>query len=733
MGARAALLLQLVFFALFNDGLAQLDQFSRFGEIGTMCSSYQFRCKSGQCIASESVCDGSVDCTDGSDETRDQCSGPGSATCGPRAFRCDYGACVDGDAVCNRVRDCADNSDESPERCSRDNQFGGSTGGQGGQQQPAPVVPIGCRPGQFRCDNGQCVPSTSSCDGAIDCLDKSDETEECASYICPEYAFRCRYGACIDARKKCDGDVNCADGSDESRILCSSENRPWPTTQQPPKTTKRPSSQPVPSDPYNVSKPRPTQSPYPSGGAGTATPRPQVTQRPQTAPVTQRPSDRPDVDSQLSEFCKLPPQPSNGEYKLDRNSCQGYSTCLPSSGMTNIKPGVALYYSCDPGYTIKGPPSVYCQRSGMLSEIPTCEQIRCRPLSSASTDAKCMYEDNWVSCDSPVLPKTTAQLSCRNSYTRDTTDLTRRENIRCNANGEWEPHPIKCVSVCGVASTGYGTPLVVNGSRATVSDFPWHGTLYRAKGPEKQFICGASIIKDDLLVTAAHCVYDESEKKTGKPSLFYVAVGNVYREYDYEGNDQNTVKKTRVKKIFIDCKYLGLNGNYASDIAILQVEKPFVFSSIVMPVCLDLSPSGDQAVLELGNYGKVAGFGRTAKGESSFILQYLTVPYVPLSTCKSSSKESESEKYITIDKFCAGYTNGSSVCDGDSGGGLVFKTDNKWYLRGIVSVGLGFKKEGATRYCDSYAYSLYTRVSRHMEWIQDIILRLETNKQISCT
>lgn len=113
-----------------------------------------------------------------------------------------------------------------------------------------------------------------------------------------------------------------------------------------------------------------------------------------------------------------------------------------------------------------------------------------------------------------------------------------------------------------------------------------------------------------------------------------------------------------MKRIYVNCNYLGLEGNYARDIAILHIETPFTFSSLLMPVCLDISAYSDQSVLEVGNVGKVAGFGKTASAQSSQVLQYLSVPYVSLSECRSSSNPSDTGKFITIDKFCAGYTNG---------------------------------------------------------------------------
>lgn len=76
----------------------------------------------------------------------------------------------------------------------------------------------------------------------------------------------------------------------------------------------------------------------------------------------------------------------------------------------------------------------------------------------------------------------------------------------------------------------------------------------------------------------------------------------------------------------------------------------------MVPVCIDTL--SDRSVLEPGTYGKVAGFGRTAFGETSAILQALTVPVISLSQCRSASQGAQTEQFITNDKFCAGYTNG---------------------------------------------------------------------------
>lgn len=95
-------------------------------------------------------------------------------------------------------------------------------------------------------------------------------------------------------------------------------------------------------------------------------------------------------------------------------------------------------------------------------------------------------------------------------------------------------------------------------------------------------------------------------------------------------------------------------------------------------------------------------------------------------------------QYLNIDyQLCAGNLNGTSICNGDSGGGLVFKVNNKWILRGIVSISPGLKsrsenvdnqwmlrglvsmsKEEDQSQCDLTQYVVFTDVAKHYDWIE---------------
>ena len=101
-----------------------------------------------------------------------------------------------------------------------------------------------------------------------------------------------------------------------------------------------------------------------------------------------------------------------------------------------------------------------------------------------------------------------------------------------------------------MTSYNQGVPLVVNGSTARIADFPWHASLYRQRGfaGPKLYLCGGTIIRPNLIVTAAHCVYDEGTKTVSNPREYYVMTGNVFRDYDSNLHNPVTVKKNRVRR-----------------------------------------------------------------------------------------------------------------------------------------------------------------------------------------
>jgi secreted trypsin-like serine protease len=63
---------------------------------------------------------------------------------------------------------------------------------------------------------------------------------------------------------------------------------------------------------------------------------------------------------------------------------------------------------------------------------------------------------------------------------------------------------------------------IINGDRADVGEFPFQAALgVKNLNGELKFVCGGSLIADDIILTAAHCV----NKKDNLPTM--VRLGRV--------------------------------------------------------------------------------------------------------------------------------------------------------------------------------------------------------------
>jgi secreted trypsin-like serine protease len=107
---------------------------------------------------------------------------------------------------------------------------------------------------------------------------------------------------------------------------------------------------------------------------------------------------------------------------------------------------------------------------------------------------------------------------------------------------------------------------------------------------------------------------------------------------------------------------------YLNDIAVLILATEVSFNNFIQPACLwDESDDADSA----GLLGTVIGWGTTEKDDLSDVLAQGTMPVVSKEVCMTSNRDYED--FLTDDMICAGYRNGTAVCNGDSGGGMFFR------------------------------------------------------------
>jgi secreted trypsin-like serine protease len=246
-----------------------------------------------------------------------------------------------------------------------------------------------------------------------------------------------------------------------------------------------------------------------------------------------------------------------------------------------------------------------------------------------------------------------------------------------------------------VQAAAVQSPTIVGGQPAEQGEWGWQ-VLVRPGA----YLCGGSLIAEDWVLTAAHCVF-ESHGTLFSPAAINVTVGETNR-----GALEGTEQIRQVNAIFA---HEGYNAyTHEHDLALLHLVTPVTLSEAV-----EIVPLLGSEQLELATAGALAtvtGWGTTAEGGySSGTLMEVEVPVVENELCN------QSYGIISDNMICGGYAEGGKdSCQGDSGGPLVVPDgEGNWYLAGIVSFGYGCARADF--------YGVYTRVSQYGAWVQSTI------------
>lgn len=235
---------------------------------------------------------------------------------------------------------------------------------------------------------------------------------------------------------------------------------------------------------------------------------------------------------------------------------------------------------------------------------------------------------------------------------------------------------------------------IVGGVLEKQGSSPWQVLIRRADG---YGFCGGTLVADRWVVSAAHCFEQKAH---------HVTIGDYDKQRPDPGEEQVEVQKVLLHPHFH-------HFTYDSDIALLLLSRPVLFSSKVLPTCLpDLHLS--QYLLRENIWGVVSGWGVTHYlGRSSRFLRKVALPVVDYETCRKST-----DQVITDNMFCAGYLDASrDACSGDSGGPFVVNYRGTWFLTGVVSWGEECAKRGK--------YGVYTRLGHFLSWIHTTMDREE--------
>ncbi|CAB3379106.1 Hypothetical predicted protein [Cloeon dipterum] len=143
-------------------------------------------------------------------------------------------------------------------------------------------------------------------------------------------------------------------------------------------------------------------------------------------------------------------------------------------------------------------------------------------------------------------------------------------------------------------------------------------------------------------------------------------------------------------------------------------------TNTVRPICLWNFDSDANLDRVSGTEAMAVGFGLVDNHTRTDELQEVRLPIRGHKECYLSKRNFFGKYLRPGDNFCAGFMNGTTVCNGDSGGSLSVEKNGRWFIRGIVSFGMAKNVmfEGEERsFCHPNHYSLFADVASYVDWI----------------
>jgi len=246
----------------------------------------------------------------------------------------------------------------------------------------------------------------------------------------------------------------------------------------------------------------------------------------------------------------------------------------------------------------------------------------------------------------------------------------------------------------------YPSKRIVGGAIAGFGEFPWQVSLRQWRSVTYLHKCGAALVNENWIITAAHCV------ENAQPDQVLLRFG----EYDLERVDEPyPFLERKVQIIATHPQFDPRTFEY--DLALLRVSEPVPFRPNMIPICI---PDSDYDFI--GDTGFVSGWGRLYEdGPLPSVMQKVPVPVVTNSECEVMYRNAGYIEDIPKIFICAGYEGGKrDSCEGDSGGPLVIQHQGRWRLAGVISWGIGCALPNQP--------GVYTRISAFREWVNKIIV-----------
>ncbi|OMJ25556.1 Chymotrypsin-like elastase family member 2A [Smittium culicis] len=245
------------------------------------------------------------------------------------------------------------------------------------------------------------------------------------------------------------------------------------------------------------------------------------------------------------------------------------------------------------------------------------------------------------------------------------------------------------------------SPRIINGLKANENEFPFAVSL-RITFQGKGYSCGASLISNTWVLTAAHCMY---------PVDTAISISDLKVGYGSSSREKQTF--VQVKRIINGPRYNKKDATPKDDISLVELSEPInidnVKTALIKFTADPLSPNQQTTAI---------GWGASTPDPSSSAvidLQKVNLLVGTESFCKSIAPTYFSNGPLVCTSTDPG---GFDTCYGDSGGPLLKKENNGQYsLSGVLSFGDNPKKLDRPVCGDPTGASFFTRPVSYLDFI----------------
>ncbi|XP_060107170.1 suppressor of tumorigenicity 14 protein [Heteronotia binoei] len=383
-----------------------------------------------------------------------------------------------------------------------------------------------------------------------------------------------------------------------------------------------------------------------------------------------------------------------------KRHCDGWNDCTDGSDESNCN-CTTKQFRCNNGWC--KPKYWVCDGVNDCGDMSDELQCQCPANNMKCNNGNCILESKKCDgrddcgdgsdegeCSSVVtVPCQDYTYKCRNKL------CVSKKNPECDGVQDCGDNSDEDNCSCGTRSFSKKS-RIVGGTNSEEGEWPWQISMQTKSSGH---VCGASLISQRWLVSAAHCFNDPKVPSLSETKTWTIYMGLL----DQQNKDSPNVQKRGLKRIIVHPYFNDFI--YDNDISVAELDSPVTFTKYVQPICL---PDTTHE-FPVGKVIHVTGWGATAEeGPGANILQKAEIRVINRTICGPLLSSP-----LTPRMICVGVLEGGiDACQGDSGGPLTsIEINNKMFLAGVVSWGEGCARRNKP--------GAYTRVALFRDWIRE--------------